>query len=73
MHNIAEIFLGVCLPLLVLIVVGWSLDRKFDFDLRTLVKLNIYLFVPAFILVRLSSSTIPGKNRVPLSCCLPFV
>lgn len=62
MSQIFEIFTGVCLPILVLIGTGWVLDRKFDFDLRTLVKLNIYLFVPAFILVRLSSSTIPGRT-----------
>lgn len=64
MYLIAEIFTGVCLPILVLIFLGWYLDRKFDLDLRTLVKLNIYLFVPAFILVKLSSSTIPGKTGV---------
>ncbi|MDF1753478.1 MAG: AEC family transporter [Verrucomicrobiales bacterium] len=62
MYQIFEIFTGVCLPILALIFLGWALDRKFDFDLRTLVKLNIYLFVPAFILVRLSTSTIPGKT-----------
>ncbi|MDF1813011.1 MAG: AEC family transporter [Verrucomicrobiales bacterium] len=62
MYSIFEIFTSVCLPILVLIVVGWGLDRKFSLDLRTLVKLNIYLFVPAFILVKLSSSSIPGKT-----------
>ena len=62
MPGIFAIFLNVCLPLLVVILLGWFLDRKFDFDLRTLVKLNIYLFVPAFILVRLSTSTLPGKT-----------
>jgi len=62
MGNVLEIFLGVCLPLLALISLGWFLDIIFDFDLRTLVKLNIYLFVPAFILVKLSTSTIPGKT-----------
>lgn len=60
----ATIFLTICLPILVLIGAGWWLDRWFDFDLRTLVKLNIYLFVPVFIFVRLSTSTIPGKTGV---------
>lgn len=53
-----EIFFSVCLPILVLAGLGWGLDRIFDFDLKTLVKLNIYLFVPAFILTRLSSSNL---------------
>ncbi len=39
---------------------GWLADRKFNFDLDTLVKLNIYLFVPAFIFVRVSSSDLSG-------------
>ncbi len=56
------IFIDVCLPLLLVIGIGWALDRKFDFDLRSLVKLNIYLFVPAFILVRVSTSTISGST-----------
>ena len=34
---------------------GWLLDRKFRLDLTTLVKLNIYFFVPAFIFVRVSA------------------
>jgi len=28
---------------------GWLLDRRFRLHLETLVKLNIYLMVPAFI------------------------
>lgn len=56
-----DIFLSVCLPILVLAGLGWGLDRIFDIDLKTLVKLNIYLFVPAFILTRLSTSDLGGK------------
>ncbi|MDF1825058.1 MAG: AEC family transporter [Verrucomicrobiales bacterium] len=55
-----DIFLSVCLPILVLAGLGWGMDRIFDLDLKTLVKLNIYLFVPAFILTRLSSTTLEG-------------
>lgn len=51
-----QIFLNVCLPILVLAGAGWGFDKLFQLDLKTMVKLNIYLFVPAFILVRLSSS-----------------
>lgn len=55
-----QIFVDVCLPILILIGLGWGLDRLFAFDLKTLVKLNLYLFVPAFILVRLSTSNLSG-------------
>ncbi len=57
-----DIFLSVCLPILVLAGLGWGLDRIFDLDLKTLVKLNIYLFVPAFILTRLSSSNLESET-----------
>lgn len=55
-----QIFVDVCLPILILIGLGWGLDRFFELDLKTLVKLNLYLFVPAFILVRLSTSDLSG-------------
>ena len=55
-----QIFVDVCLPILLLIGLGWGLDRLFDLDLKTLVKLNLYLFVPSFILVRLSTSNLSG-------------
>lgn len=62
MIELANIFLNVCLPLLLVIGAGWVLDRRFDLDLKSLVKLNIYLFVPVYILVRLSTSTMPGST-----------
>lgn len=48
----------VCFPILFVIGLGWSFDRRFRLDLETLVKLNIYLFVPAFIFVRVTRSEI---------------
>lgn len=56
------IFLKVCLPILVVIGLGWGLDRIFKLDLKTLVKLNLYLFVPAFILTRLSNSDLEAAT-----------
>ncbi|MDF1859674.1 MAG: AEC family transporter, partial [Verrucomicrobiales bacterium] len=56
-----EIFFSICLPILALAGFGWGMDRLFDLDLKTLVKLNIYLFVPAFILVGLSTSSLSAK------------
>ena len=37
--SIGQIFVTICLPLFVLMGVGWVLDRKFQLDLSTLVKL----------------------------------
>lgn len=61
-----QIFVDVCLPILILIGLGWGLDRLFDFDLKTLVKLNLYLLVPAFILVRLSTSDLAGVTGLKI-------
>ncbi len=50
---------------------GWLIDRAGRMDLSTLVRLNIYLFVPAFIFVHLIEAKIvdrlfavPRKRRV---------
>ncbi len=68
-----RIFVDVCLPILALVGLGWGLDRIFGLDLKTLVKLNLYLFVPAFILVRLSSSDLAaavGLKVVAFTFCV---
>jgi len=66
MPALLEIFVTVCLPILALAGVGWGLDRIFSLDLKTLVKLNLYLFVPAFILVRLSGSDLSGREGLAI-------
>ncbi|MFK5923929.1 MAG: AEC family transporter [Verrucomicrobiota bacterium] len=73
MFTVIEIFRDVCLPIMLLIVVGWVMDRKFDLKLDTLVKLNIYLFVPSFIFVRVSSSDLQqgmGGKVVLFTLCV---
>src|SRR5258708_35865754 len=39
---------------------GWVIDRRSRLDLNSLVKLNIYLFVPAFIFVHVVDSNLGG-------------
>ena len=56
----AHIFLTILAPIFALVATGWGLDRKFRLDLDTLVKLNIYAFVPCFIFVKVLSSPIVG-------------
>ncbi|MEM7146568.1 MAG: AEC family transporter [Verrucomicrobiota bacterium] len=58
------LFRDVCLPIFILIGLGWLLDRRFKVDLDTLVKLNLYLFVPAFIFVHVVNSELPGSEAV---------
>jgi malate permease and related proteins len=51
-----EIFARVLLPALLLVAVGALVGRWQRLDLTTLAKLNLYCFVPAFLLVRVAES-----------------
>jgi predicted permease len=53
-----NVFAQVLLPILVMFGAGWLLDRRFRLDLGSLVKMNIYLFVPSFIFVQIVRSSL---------------
>lgn len=55
-----SVFVQICLPIFVLMGLGWLLDRRFGLELKTLVKLNINLVVPAFIFVQVVESRLAG-------------
>jgi len=55
-----SVFTQVLLPILVMFGFGWLIDRRGRLDLSSLVKLNIYLFVPAFIFVHVVDSNLSG-------------
>jgi predicted permease len=57
-----SVFTQVLLPILVLFGLGWLLDRRARLDISTLVKLNIYLFVPAFMFVHVVDSPLGGAQ-----------
>ncbi|MEO0446081.1 MAG: hypothetical protein AAF191_08400, partial [Verrucomicrobiota bacterium] len=57
-----SLFLEVTLPIALLILAGASLGRTLRIDLRSLVKLTLYLFVPAFVFVRLLTSSLTGSE-----------
>jgi len=50
--------LGILTPILLMVACGVVLRWKFRLDLGTLSKLNIYLFVPAFVFEKVSTSTL---------------
>jgi predicted permease len=58
-----SIFLQVCLPLVIVAGLGFVMDRKFRLNLESLVKLNLYLMVPAFIFVRLLDTPLAGGGE----------
>ncbi|WP_436965964.1 AEC family transporter [Staphylococcus shinii] len=52
MHEMLVILETVLLPIFIMILIGYILQKKFTLDLKTLAKLNIYIFVPGFIFVK---------------------
>ena len=61
-----EIFLNVCAPIFLIVGAGWLLDRKFKLHLESMVKLNIYLMVPAFIFTRVLQTELAGGEAVKI-------
>lgn len=53
------ILLDILAPILVMIGVGAWAQWKFRLDIPTLTKLNIYVFVPAFVFAKVASSALP--------------
>lgn len=64
-----QIITDVCLPLFVVVGFGWLLDRRFALSLETLVKINLYLLVPAFIFVRLLDTPLAGGEAARVMLC----
>jgi len=64
LQNLGPIFRDVCLPIFLLMGFGWAVDRRFTLDLGSLVKLNIYLFVPAFLFVKVVGSPDAGSMGI---------
>lgn len=62
-----RILLDVCVPIFGIVAAGWLMDRKFKLHLETLVKLNIYLMVPAFIFTRMVSSELGGDEALRIA------
>src|SRR2546421_208033 len=59
-----EIFLTVCAPIFIVVGVGWLMDRKFRLHLESLVKMNIYVLVPAFIFAHVVDTELAGSEAV---------
>src|SRR5262245_8498716 len=59
---VLSVFTQVLLPILIMFGAGWALDRKWNVDLATVVKLNINVFVPAFIFYELTTKDVQGST-----------
>jgi len=54
--QISDIFIGVLLPVLTMVGLGALIERLKGLSVDTMVALNLYLFVPAFLYVRIRGS-----------------
>ncbi len=61
-----HLFLNVCAPIFLIVAMGWLLDRKFHLHLESLVKLNIYLMVPAFIFTHVLDTELAGSEAMKI-------
>lgn|SRR5690625_1263939 len=50
----------IILPVFILMSIGFVIQRKFDLDIQTLARLNIYFLVPGFIFVNLYEAEFSG-------------
>lgn len=49
------------LPIMVMLLLGFLLGKKFDMDILTMTKLNFYIYTPFFIFVQLYSTSLPKE------------
>ncbi len=59
---ILDVFTQVLLPILLMFGAGWALDRRWNLDLATVVKMNINIFVPCFIFYELTTKEVKGRD-----------
>lgn len=65
MQYLLFILLNNVVPIFLLILLGYTVGRKFGLNMYALSKLNIFVFVPIFVFVNLYSAEIPsGMSRV---------
>ena len=61
-----HLFTDVCLPIFMSVGLGWALDRRFRLHLESLVKINIYVMVPAFIFTRVLETELSGHDAMKI-------
>lgn len=61
MKELLMILVDIILPIFVLLMVGFVIQRKISLDVQTLARLSIYFLVPGFIFVRLYETVFDGK------------
>jgi len=58
----AGIIYDVIAPIFLLMGVGFAVQRRLGLDIRTLTRLNFWIFVPVFLFVHFTESPLSGKD-----------
>lgn len=61
MSNLLTILYEVLLPIFLVILAGYVMQRKYNMDLNPFAKVQLYLFVPALLFRNISSSRLAGS------------
>lgn len=61
MKNFLFIFINVILPIFFIIAAGYSLQKKFDLNVNTLSKVQMYLLIPSLLFTKIYQSNISEK------------
>lgn len=69
-----RILWDVIAPIFVLIGLGYGLQKRIGFDLKTLTRLNFWIFVPAFLFINIYESKLSGDQlgHIFLHFCVFF-
>lgn len=73
MNLFLHIFTTSIIPILALISIGVILDKQFTLDLRTLSKLNFYIFLPAYIVKTFYTAHLSTESFYIIICALIIV
>lgn len=60
MNNLISIVFSILSPLFILIFLGYILQKKLQLDIKPLAKMQIYLFIPALLLINIANSQLKG-------------
>lgn len=70
---VAHIFITSMVPLLLLTIAGWVIDKKFNLDMKTLSKLNFFIFLPSFIFYSMYNAKFDISSLELIVCALLVV
>ena len=74
MSNFLFIFINVIIPIFIQIILGYLLQKKFQLNINTLSKVQMYVFIPALLFTKIYHSDIGGKLfiTIMLFCVIIF-